>query len=203
MKEEEQVIKEFYQEIRQPHRQFLMEKIENFSPLSEILEIGCGCGQNLYLLTERFPQAKIRGIDINPRVVQRGQELFKKEGMQYVKLSEGKADELGQFPDKSIDIVFTDAVLIYIGPDKIKTVIKEMTRIAKKALIFAEWHCQSPKDNDPDGLGVYYSGYWIRNYLDLLRKFVPQDKIRLSKIPEPIWRGKDWVKLGYIIEAKL
>jgi ubiquinone/menaquinone biosynthesis C-methylase UbiE len=183
-----------------PHRQFLMEKIEAFSPISSILEIGCSYGPNLYLIAKKFPNAKIEGIDINPRAVQIGNELFIKEGISNVKLLVGKADELDQFQDKSFDIVFTDAVLLYIAPDKIRKVIREMIRVTRQALILVEWHCEH-QDKDPFSLGVYHFGHWKRNYLNLLKQFVPKEKIRVIKIPEQLWPNEGWREFGYIIEV--
>ena len=78
-------------------------------------------------------------------------------------LSVGKADKLSAFVDNSFDILFTDATLLYIAPDKIKEVISEMIRIARKALIFVEQHEESLQ-KDPRGEGVYDSGIWKRNY---------------------------------------
>ena len=75
-----------------------------------------------------------------------------------------------------------------------------MIRIAKKALVLVEWNCEL-QNKDPYSLGVYQFGHWVRNYIGLLREFVPKDKIRLTKIPKKIWGGKGWGELGYIIEA--
>lgn len=178
------------------HRSFLMEKISKFSP-SSILEVGCNCGPNLYLLAKRFPNAEIIGIDINSMAVQKGNEWFVQEGISNVKLFVGKADDLRQFQDKSFDVVFTDAVLIYVGPDKIKKVVGEMLRVARKALVFLEWHCFNSKCNP---LGVY-AGHWVRNYVSLLKEFVPEDKIGVVKMPEELWLDKNWQKWGAIIEV--
>lgn len=182
-----------------PRRQFLVEKIGVFSPFSTILEAGCICGPNLYLLAKKFPQAKIKGIDINPLAIKIGKELFKEEGIKNVALLEGKADELSQFQDKSFDIVFTDALLIYIGPDKIGKVLKEMARISKKGLILAEWHI-------PEGEVEIYDphiGVWRRNYVALLNNFFPKEKIYVSKTPSEFCPDNNWQKFGYIIEVKL
>ena len=100
-----------------------------------------------------------------------------------------KADELKQFPDKSFDVVFTWAVLILIGPDKIKEVMKEMIRITRKRLILLEMH-DKDINRDPQGLGVYCNVYWKRDYVALLRQFIPNypgDKIHISKFPEDMW----------------
>jgi ubiquinone/menaquinone biosynthesis C-methylase UbiE len=178
------------------HRSFLIERISELSP-SSILEIGCNCGPNLYILAKKFPDAEIRGIDINSMAVQKGNEWFTQEGISNVKLLVGKADDLRQFQDKSFDVVFTDAVLIYIGPDKIKKVVEEMLRVARKALILLEWHCFNSKS---DSLGVYV-GHWMRDYVALLKEFVPENKIRVIKMPEDIWPDQNWQKWGGVIEV--
>ena len=193
-------VKSYWNSQDHPHRTFLVERISKFSPNS-ILEIGCNCGPNLRLLAKKFPEAEIRGIDINLVAVQKGNEWLAQEGISNVILSEGKADELGQFQDKSFDVVFTDAVLIYIGPDKIKEVMNAMIRITHRALIFNEFHGYQKKD--PQGLGVYWLGHWKRDYVALLKQFVPEEKIRTTKIPEELWHGEGWGKLGHVIEVDM
>jgi len=180
------------------HRSFLMERIFKFSP-SSILEVGCNCGPNLYILAKKFPNVEIRGIDINSMAVQKGNEWFTQEDISNVKLFVGKADDLRQFRDKSFDVVFTDAVLIYIGPDKIKKVIEEMLRVTRKALIFLEWHCFDSKRNP---LGVYV-GHWMRDYRALLKEFVPEDKIKVTKMPKDLWPDPNWQRWGGVVEVVL
>lgn len=192
-------IKGYWDSRYHSHRQFLLEHITKVSPVSSILEIGCNCGPNLYLLARELPAADIVGIDINPAAVQKGNEWFTEEGIKNVKLLVGKADRLEQFEDKSFDIVFTDAVLIYIGPDKIKKVIKDMLHIARKALILFEWH----SFGSPAGPCGVYMGHWTRDYTALLKEFVSQDKIHVIKMPEQLWSDKHWQKHGAVIEVNL
>ncbi|NQE46622.1 Trans-aconitate 2-methyltransferase [ANME-1 cluster archaeon GoMg2] len=193
-------IKGYRDSLEHPHRSFLIENISKFNP-SSILEVGCNCGPNLYLLAKKFPDAKIIGIDINPMAVQKGNEWLTQKGVSSVKLSEGKADELSQFQDKSFDVVFTDAVLIYMGPDKIKEVMKEMVRIARHALILVEWHSFEPDHTDPYGLGVFHSGNWKRDYVALLKHFIPGEEIYVTKITGDIWPDKNWQDVGAVIEV--
>lgn len=185
-----------------PHRSFLVETISKFKP-SSILEIGCNCGPNLRLLAKKFPDAKIMGIDINPIAVQKGNEWFAQEGVLNVNLSVGKADELGQFQDKSFDVVFTDAVLIYIGPDKIKDVMREMIRITHRALILAEWHSFESQRKDTNVLGTYHKGIWVRDYVALFKQFVREEQIRITKISEEVWPDKNWSEVGAVIEVAM
>lgn len=181
-----------------PHRKFLLEKISTFSPVHSILEIGCGTGLNLYLLSKRFPNAELKGIDINPKSVEYGNTWFKQEGISNVKISVGKADKL-VFQDKGFDVVLTDATLIYVGPDKIKKVIKEMIRVTRKALVLNEWHCFESSSNP---LGVYV-GHWTRDYKALLKEFVPEERIFITKIPENTFKSdRNWRKYGAVIEMR-
>jgi len=178
----------------------LAERMASYQPINSILEVGCASGPNLYLLAKMFPQAQIVGIDINQVAIEYGNRRFAEEGIDNVKLLVGQADELGEFQDRTFDIVFTNAVLIYIGPDKINRVIPPMLRITNKALILMECHCfQTSKD--PEGKGFYHGGNWLRDYRALLKQFVPEDRIRLTKIPEDVWPGEPWRTFGAVIEV--
>lgn len=195
--EDDEWVMSYWDSRNHSHRPFLIEKISAFYPFSSILEIGCNCGPNLYLIAKKLPDVEIRGIDINPMAVQKGNQWFAQEGISNVKLSVGKADELEQFQDKSFDIVFTDAVLIYVGADKIQKVIHEMLRVARRALILVEWHCPEPQNS----LGTYYAGCWKRNYVTLLRQFVPEEELHYTKITNAIWPDERWQETGAIIEV--
>lgn len=201
--EDEEWVNTYWDSRYHTHRTFLVEKIAEFYPFTSVLEIGCNCGPNLYLVAKRFPDAEVKGIDINSRSIQRGAELFASEGITNVRLSEGKADRLEEFGDKSVDIVFTDAVLIYVGPDKINRVIREMLRISRRALIFLERHRFEPDHKDAYGLGSYYRGWWLRDYAALLKQFVAEDRVRVTKIPERVWPIDGWKDWGAVIEVAL
>jgi len=213
-----------------PHRIFLAEKICRFSPQS-VLEIGCASGPNLYQIAKRFPDAKIRGIDINPMAVQKGNEWFQEEGIYNVKLEVGKAQELSRFADKCFDVVFTDAVLIYIPPEEIKNVAKEMLRISR-VIVLNEWYtfnkwlafvlniyCYFRMIAEKNLLqscrfkGVnctirprspamgLFVGHWVRDYRALFGEFVPEEKIHITKLPEKLWDDKGWQRWGAIAEV--
>ena len=180
--------------INHPHRKLLIETISKYYPFEGVLEIGCASGPNLYLLAKKFPTTKFYGIDISQKAIKTGQSYFKKENIENVFLESGKAEDLKKFQEKSIDLIFTDATLIYEGPDKIESIIKEMIRVAKKSIILCEQHTESSS--------IFYKDHWIHNYNLLFGKFLSQEKIKLTKIPPQIWRG-DWEELGYIIEVIL
>jgi ubiquinone/menaquinone biosynthesis C-methylase UbiE len=187
--------------INHPHRQILVGRISSYAPFGRILEIGCNTGPNLYLLAVKFPQAKFYGIDINPEAVRKGNEWFEKLSVKNIVLSLGRADQMDGFSSKSMDVVFTDSTLMFIGPDKIYRVIGGMIRVARKALVFNEHHLEPKVGNERECFYDY--GHWIYDYHTLLEKYVPSKDIRITKLPEGAWDDERWKKFGAVIEVKL
>lgn len=200
-----------------PHRTFLAEEISKFSPIRNILEIGCASGPNLYNIAKKFPESEVRGIDINPMAVQKGNEWFKREEISNVKLEVGRAQELARFADKSFDVVFTDAVLIYIRPGEIKHVVEEVLRIGH-VIVLCEWqlfkvwlalllngyYCLRLKSEAfkfRSASHGFFVGHWARDYRVLFKEFVPKENIRITKLPSEVWDDKGWQTWGAIIEV--
>lgn len=176
-----------------PHRKLLIEKILKYSPQS-VLEVGCASGPNLVLLSQKLPNAKLLGIDVSKKAVETGRKYLELLKIKNVRLEVGNVLELGSFADKSFDVVFTDAVLIYVDKNKIENVLKELIRIAKKAVVLNEWLTGSEES--------IYVGHWAHDYKKLFQELTPKTETKLTKISENVWSG-DWAKYGYIIEASL
>ncbi len=176
--------------INHPHRKILIEKISNYSSFERVLEIGCASGPNLYLLAKKFSKTKFYGIDVNKNAIKTGRKFFKKENINNVFLKVGNVRNLRVFKDKSVDVVFTDAVLIYEGPEKIKGILKEMLRVTKKAIIL----CEQASNDLP-----FYKDHWFHNYKKIFSQLLPTVQVKTTKISKEIWSG-DWEKFGYIIE---
>lgn len=194
-------MEEHRESIHHPHRQWLASKISSFAPFENVLEIGCSTGQNLFPLAKTFPRIKFYGTDINTRMIQQGQAWLREEGVINILLSSGRADNLKGFDDKSMDVVFTDALLLYIGPDKIQKVLREMIRVAVKALVFNEWHSENCLQEEKPYF--YYDGHWVYNYKTLFSNHVSSGSVRISKIPEEVWGGSGWTEFGSVIEVAL
>jgi len=183
-----------------PKRTFMLDRITMVSPLSSILEVGSSGGPNLYHLAKRFPNAVIKGVDINPYSIEYGEKRLAEEGITNVELSVAAADDLGQFKDQEFDVTLTMGLLICIGPDKIERVIKELIRVTRRAVFMMEWHYFESKGKDSHALGVYHKGYWERDYNALLKRFVGEDQMSISitKLPEE-WNF--WPDCGAIVEV--
>jgi len=65
-------------------------------------------------------------------------------------------------------------------------------------LILLECHCYRSKTNS---LGVYV-GHRVRDYVALLKEFIPRNKIRVIKMPkELMYSDENWQKWGTVTEA--
>ncbi len=79
--------------------------------------------------------------------------------------------------------------------------MRELIRITRKALVLMELHSFEPNKKDPLGLGTYHGGNWVRDYVALLKQFVSEKQIRVTKIPEDVWAGEPWKEYGAVIEV--
>ena len=148
--------------INSPHRKLLMDAILKYAPFENILEIGRASGPNLYLLALKFPEAKIYGSDISKNAIGFGKKWFEEQNIKNVKIFQSYAENsFKDYPDKSIDVIITDAALIYLNSNKLEKMIKEMLRVGRKALVFNEQHT--------DAILPVSDGHWIHDYKNLLK----------------------------------
>jgi len=189
----------FWESVSHPHRELLLTILSKYSPGS-VLEIGCGGGPNLLRIAQAFPSAKLHGIDINRKAIEFGKKALAESRVENVELEIGKADDLGRFDDRSFDIVLTDAVLIYVGKDKIDTIAKEMLRIARKAIVMVEYH-----DSKAGGEGGFIAkkGLWARDYSALFKPLKGVVDVELTKITREMWDDDYWSRYGHVIEVRL
>ena len=139
---------------------------------------------------------KVVGIDIDKERVTEGMIKMRNEGIDI----EMSVEDIfkTEFPEKSFDVVFTDAVLLMIRMDtqQIKEIIQKIVKTARKMILLVEWH------NERVVLpGIDVGERFIRNYIELLNMFEVKD-IQLRKIMEE-WDSQKWQNWGYYITAKI
>lgn len=101
----------------------VMQKIRE-QPFDSILDVGCGTGTLLSIVTHEFNEIKACGIDISARMIERAAELMGESA----ELVVGDADNL-PWDDNSFDLVVCNASFHHY-PDPLK-VLTEMKRILK------------------------------------------------------------------------
>jgi len=175
------------------HRKFLFQVIERHAPLGKVLEIGCASAPNLIILSQKFPETEFQGIDISENAISVGKKYVKEHNIPNISLKAGNADSIKNFPDKSFDVVFTDAVMIYVGPEKIQAILKEMVRVAKKAIILVEWWSDKPY--------AYEADHWAYNWKKLFEE-AGISNLKITRLTDDSWKG-EWAKRGCIVEVKL
>ncbi|MBA7473147.1 2-methoxy-6-polyprenyl-1,4-benzoquinol methylase, mitochondrial [subsurface metagenome] len=95
-----------------------------------VLDIGCGTG----ILTVKAAKkgAQVRGIDVNPQMLEIAQKRVNEEGVsQNVKLSEMGVAELGNEKDESYDIVMSGLCFSELAEDELCYTLKEINRLLK------------------------------------------------------------------------
>ena len=190
-------IEAYWRSMCHPHRRFLLERIGAYSPLGSALEVGCNCGPNLFLLARKYPCARLTGIDVNKAAVERGNELLYQKNVANARLLTGRADDLSGFPDRGFDVVFSDAVLMYVGPDRVEASLREMLRAASRAVILLE------QQDATSASGYYTGGKWRRDYISLVRTLAPSSRIEATPLNGSVWPDDGWARCGALIEVGL
>lgn len=177
--------------LEHPHRQLIVNAIRQKSKVESLLELGTGSGINLVKLKNNFPDLRCRGIDINGRAVQLGKEYLTKNSIAHIILEIGNIFDVAKMPSNSVDIILTDAVLMYIDAQDLEKLLSEMLRVSKMGLIL----CEQISSN-----GVYRD-HWRHDYGKILNRLAGIRNITQSKITEEYWTG-DWIKYGHLIEVE-
>lgn len=183
------------QSLEHPHRSLLVDVLKAGESFESLLEVGCAAGPNLYCIGSAFPKALLFGTDINGGALRYARRWFKEKKREGVTFFRRKMEDLEDFKDASVDVVLTDAVMIYIGPDKIKKVLDQLFRVARKKIVFVEQHSTQALHE--------YRDRWVHNFIELCKPYLKSvDQIKLTKIPQHVWAGH-WGEIGYVIEVSL
>jgi len=151
----DQIIKDHYKTQAQKHkdsalstmedpvtRQKEVSLIKNFFSLPEvqkcknILEIGCGNGYTLGILSTAFPSYKFTGLDFSEDLLQ----IANERKLKNVSFEQGDARKL-RFDDESFDVIFTERCIINLLTwEEQQQALDEMCRILKKGgyILFME-----------------------------------------------------------------
>jgi ubiquinone/menaquinone biosynthesis C-methylase UbiE len=152
----DQIIKDHYKTQAQKHkdsalstmedpitRQKEVDVIRNFFRLpavqkqtKQVLEIGCGNGYTLNLLTRDFPGIKFTGLDFSDDLL----EIARGRNLPGVEFQQGDARKL-QFKDETFDVIYTERCIINLLTwEEQQLALNEMHRILKKGgyILFME-----------------------------------------------------------------
>lgn len=184
-----------------PHRALIIAALKTV-PWVSLWEVGCGPGPNLVRILKELPMTDLQkkvgarqlgGSDVNADAIALAQKMMK-GGKFHVESSENIF-----LTDSAVDVVLSDASLIYIGPTKIRKVLKEMIRIGRNNIILCEFNEKSLWKR----LSLRWkTGYNAYDYKKLLESEGCFD-VKVIKIPAEYWDGFPWQPYGHIIIANI
>jgi ubiquinone/menaquinone biosynthesis C-methylase UbiE len=172
-----------------PEKQIIAKELEG-KEFENILELGCQWGENLSEIQKKYPNKELRGFDINVNVINEAKGLV--EG---IELEYGDINQL-DIPDKSYDVVFTEAVLCMMTPKEMEHALKETIRIARKYIFLVELY---DTGNRIGYIGM--SGRLVANYEQILNEFGL--KFEKRKITKEEWNAEPWITYGYLFTITL
>lgn len=173
-----------------PHRRQIVEAVGRFLPASSLLEVGCGYGANLVRLRAAYPGMALQGVDINQHAIASAEGHFRSVPGGAVLLRVGSACDLSFAADKSVELVLTDAVLMFVAPDNIRRTLSDFGRVARRVLIMNEYHSSDAKE------GLYAGGRWVHDLAGLCRELFPVAKVTMEK---SAYTGSDWTRFGTLV----
>lgn len=106
-----------------PTRDYIIKLISdmNLDKKIDVLDLGCGSGQLIYELFDRFDNLNITGVDFSEKMIEMSQE--RNPFVQHIKLS---ADEIHRLKDKYDLIICTHSLPYYKNPKK---TLMELSRL--------------------------------------------------------------------------
>lgn len=172
--------------INHPHRQLIIDTLARLQWRS-MLEVGMGAGANLVRIKQQWPAAEVGGIDINrDAVIVAGKYL---PNAKYLDVCDPRDIFLS---NRSVDLILSDACLIYFGPLAVRKALKDMKRVGRNYLVLCELHSEKRQ---------WFSRYNIHNYRKILDELDCYD-IQIQKIPKDVWPGTPWEEFGHIITCQ-
>jgi SAM-dependent methyltransferase len=117
---------------------FLCRVLEQYTPTTSLVEIGCDTGQRLKAIHTQFPHLRLKGIEINSFAATKGNIDLRNLGIGEntiicSDLMELPNQMLGQFSG-----ILSWAVLMYVHPIRIKNVIETLLDLADEMIIILE-----------------------------------------------------------------
>jgi ubiquinone/menaquinone biosynthesis C-methylase UbiE len=96
-------------------------------PGQRVLDVGCGTGTLALMIKTEFPEARVVGLDGDPKALARARRKLAEAGVD-VALEEGLAYEL-PYPDASFDRVFSSLVLHHLSREHKRRTLAEILRV--------------------------------------------------------------------------
>ena len=153
--------------------------------IKSVLDYGCGYGMNMKVLKDLNNNINLTGIERSKNKIRMLNII--NDNIYKMPLNLYDITKLSKI-EKKYDLVFTDAVLIYVNPNNIYELLKKLIHSSKKNVLL---HELNHNDNQHDIDHLY-----VHDYKYLIKKINPRLKIKIFKSKKP---GSPWSSHGSII----
>ncbi len=105
----------------------------------QVLDLGCGTATLTLLIKQAHPEAKVTGLDGDPKALEIARDKIAKSGLT-ITLDEGMAFNL-PYPDNSFDRVFSGLLFHHLTREDKERTLKEVYRVLRPGgeLHVADW----------------------------------------------------------------
>ena len=121
-----------------PHRDRIIEALQQFHPFRSVLEVGCAAGANLYRVKQAFPQSDVGGMDWSADAIAEAKKIMPKVSV----LQVGEATDI-YIGSQGTDILLSDMCYIYLSKRDFRKAMKEAKRAVRLGVVFCEFHEKS------------------------------------------------------------
>ena len=147
----------FKRERTQPARDLAMQLPPDDGSVTRVLDIGCGPGNSTAVLRERYPHAKILGVDSSPDIIEVARNTYPDIDFQLCDVS----TQLNDLP-ADFDVVFSNACIQWV-PDHPHLIPGLLARLRVGGVLAV----QTPM-NYEEAIMDWYRGTGMRPYLQAL-----------------------------------
>jgi len=98
-------------------------------PGQRVLEIGCGTGNLALLAKHLHPEAKVVGLDPDPKALARARRKAERDALP-IRLDLGFAEQL-PYPDASFDRILSAFMFHHLGPDEKEATLRAVRRVLR------------------------------------------------------------------------
>jgi pseudaminic acid biosynthesis-associated methylase len=149
----------------------IWERILASADIRSVLEVGCGQGGNLRLISRILDPASVWGVEVNARARE-----IARAGTPGANVVAGVARAL-PFRDGFVDLAFTVGVLIHQPESTLPLVMAEVVRCARSFVLWIEYHAPATEEVPYHGVaGTLYKRDYGAIYHELFPELIVRDE---------------------------
>lgn len=149
-----------------------------------VYDLGCGPGNSTALLIERFPDARITGVDSSPGMLAEARKAYPQ-----VRFAEG--DLTTWLPEEGTDLLFANALFQWV-PDHLKVLQRLLAALSKGGVLAVQMPDNLDEPSHVAMRETAVSGPWAGKLKDVGRAHLPAPTIYYNELKPHAARVDIW-----------